>query len=327
MATPTTRAEFIDTCKRHLGHPVVKINVTEEQFDDRVDEALKYFYDYHFNGNDKIYYKHVVTANNWSDKVHSCNVVTSGTGYANSDTVVFTNQGGSTGSGATATITTDVNGAIQTCILDTNGEGYGVAPTVSVTTGGGSGASITCELGGWIPIPENILGVVRIFPIGFSQSSTQSIFNIRYQIALNDLYNLISSSVVPYFSAFQHIRLLEEVLVGQIPIRFNRHKNRAYIDMDWNITTVDNFIVIEGYEYIDPDVWPDVWKDRWLIDYATALFKLQWGNNMKKFQGTMLPGGVSMNGQQIYDEAQQELSAMRDEMINRFSLPSTMFIG
>ena len=327
MAEPTSRETYIETCKRRLGHPVTKINVTDEQADDRVDEALRYFWDYHFNGADKTYYKHVVTANNFAEKVHSCNVVSGGVGYANTDTVVFTNVGGTSGSGATATITTDGSGTILTCLLDTNGEGYGLPPTVSVTTGGGSGADITCELGGWIPIPENIIGAVRIFPIGFSESSTQSIFNIRYQIALNDLYNLTTSSIVPYFSTFQHLRLLEEVLVGQIPVRYNRHKNRMYLDMDWNITTENNFIVVEAFQVVDPDVWTDAWADRWLIDYGTALMKLQWGNNMKKFTGTMMPGGVVLNGQQIYDEAFAEVKELQKEMITTYSIPAPMMIG
>jgi len=327
MALPTSKTEFADYCKRQLGHPIVKINVTDEQVDDRIDQALKYYADYHFNGSDRTFYKHVVSANNFAEKVYDCTVVAGGTGYANTDTVVFTSVGGSSGSNAAATIITDGSGVIQSCTLTDNGEGYGLAPTVSVTSNTGSGASITCELGGWIPIPENIIGAIRIFPIGFSQSSTQSIFNIRYQIALNDLYNLTSSSVVPYFSAFQHIGLLEELLVGHVPVRYNRHKNRIYPDMDWNITTVGDYIVVEAYEVIDPAVWTDVWKDRWLLDYATALIKLQWGNNMKKFQGTMLPGGVQLNGQQIYDEAAAEIKEMQEEMISKYSLPSTFFIG
>ena len=327
MANPTSRAEFIATCRRRLGEPVAKVNVTEEQADDRVDEALKYFFDYHFSGADLHYYKHVVTANNYAQKVYDCTVVSGGTGYANTDTVVFTNAGGSAGSNAAAAIITDGSGVITSCTLSDNGKAYGLPPTVSVTSNTGTGASITCELGGWIPIPENIIGIVRLFPIGFSQSSTQSIFNIRYQIALNDLYNLTSSSIVPYFSAFQNLGLLEEILVGQIPVRYNRHKDRMYLDMDWNITNVGDVIVAEAYQIVDPDVWTDAWSDRWLLDYGTALIKLQWGNNMKKFQGTMLPGGVAMNGQGMFDEATAEIAAMREEMITKYSLPSTMFIG
>ncbi len=326
MAEPTTRAELIDTAKRRLGHPVVKINVTEEQADDRIDQALKYYYDYHFNGSQKLYYKHVVTANNFGDAVYDCTVGTAGTGYANTDTVVFTNVAGE-GSGATATITTDGNGAILDCTLDTNGNTYGVPPTVSVTSNTGTGAAITCELGGFVELPENIIGAVRVFPVGGTTSSTNNMFSIKYQIALNDLYTLTSNSIAPYYSAMQHIHLIEDILVGNIPIRYNRHKNRAFLDMNWDKAVPGSFFILEAFEVVDPNVWTDVWKDHWLIRYVTALLKLQWGNNLKKFTGTMLPGNVQLNGQQIYDEANLEIQQLEDEMINSYSIPNSWFIG
>lgn len=324
MAEPTTRQTFIDTCKRRLGWPVVEINVTEEQLDDRVDQALRYYYDYHFNGAQKVYYKHEITANNKGDVVYDLTVADGGTGYANTDTVVFSGGGGSN---AAATIVTDGSGVIQTATLTDNGDGYATAPTVSITTGGGSGASITAELGGFVPMPENIIGAVKLFPIGDSNNSTNNIFSIRYQIALNDLYTLTSNSIVPYYSAFQHIGLIEEILVGQIPIRYNRHKNRLYCDMDWNVTTAGEYMIVEAYEVVDPATWTDVWKDHWLLRYGTALFKLQWGNNLKKFQGVMLPGGIQIDGQTIYLEAIEEIRDLEAEMISSYSIPVNDFIG
>jgi len=325
MAEPNSRQELIDTCKRRLGEPLIKINMTEEQADDRVDQALKYYYEFHFNGAERTYYKHVVTANNKSDAIYDCTVVAGGTGYSNSDVITFTPD--VQGSGAEATITTDANGTILTCILDDNGDGYGTPPTVGITTSGGSGASITCELGGFIPMPENIIGAVKIFPIGNSESSTNNIFSIKYQIALNDLYTLTANSIVPFFSAFQHIRLLEEILIGRMPIRYNRHKNRAYIDMDWDKTVLGTYIIIEAFEIVDPDVWTDAWKDHWLLRYVTALFKLQWGNNLKLYTGTMLPGNIQLNGQTIYDEAMLEIQQLEDEMILSYSIPDSFIIG
>lgn len=324
MAAPTTRQELIDTCKRRLGHPVVEINVTEEQFDDRVDQALAYYQDYHFAGAQKAYYKHAVTANNKSDVIYDLTVSNGGTLYANSDVVVFSGGGGSN---AAATIVTDANGTITSATITNNGDGYATAPTVSLTSGTGSGASITANLGGFIPIPENIIGAVRVFPLGNSTTNASSIFSIRYQIALNDLYTLTSTSMVPYYSAFQHIALIEELLVGNYPIRYNRHKNRLYVDMDWNIVNVGDYMLVEAYEIVDPTVYADVWKDHWLLRYTTALFKLQWGNNLKKYSGVMLPGNISLNGQQIYDEAQMEIDKLEQEMINSYSLPVNDFIG
>ena len=246
MANPTTRATFKEYCLRALGKPVIEINVDDDQVDDRIDEALKNYWDYHFDGSEKIYYKHQVTANNKIDK--------------------------------------------------------------------------------YITMPENILGVVNIFDVG-GTLNTNNLFNIRYQIALNDLYTLTSVSMVPYYMAIQHIQFLEYLLVGKQPLRYNRHTDKLYIDMDWDKINEGNYLLIEAYEVIDPDVYIDAWNDRWLLEYATALIKRQWGNNLKKFDNMKLPGGLTFNGQQIFDEAEAEIKKLRQEMISSYSLPVTDMIG
>jgi len=243
---PTTRQEFAKNCLRRLGAGATEINVTDEQIDDRIDEALAYYFDYHFDGSDKTFYKHLVTD---TDK---------------------TNR------------------------------------------------SIT--------LPENINGVVKIFPIG-AGTNTNNLFNIRYQIALNDLYTLTSVSMVPYYMAMQHIRVLEELLVGQQPIRYSRHRNTLYVDMDWDKVDTGQYLLVEAYDVINPDVYTDVWKDRWLLQYCTALIKRQWGMNLKKFSGLAMPGGITYNGQITYDEAIAEISKLEEEMITTYSLPASDFIG
>jgi hypothetical protein len=127
--------------------------------------------------------------------------------------------------------------------------------------------------------------------------------------------------------ALQHVQFLEQMLVGQQPIRYNRHMNRLYVDMDWNIISSGDYIVAEAYQIVDPDVYTDAWADRWLLRYATCLIKLQWGNNLKKFQGMQLPGGIQFNGQKIYEEALQERIDLEKEMITSYSLPVTDMIG
>lgn len=246
MTVPTSRATFKEFCLRKLGKPVIEINVDEDQTDDRVDEALKYFWDYHFDGSEKIYFKYQVTAE------------------------TITNR--------------------------------------------------------YVPMPENVIGVVNLFPIG-QALNTNNLFNIRYQIALNDLYTLTSVSMVPYYMAMQHIQFLEMMLVGKQPIRYNRHMNRLYIDMDWGIINVNDYIVAEAYQIVDPDVYTKAWGDRWLQLYASCLIKQQWGNNLKKFQGMQLPGGLTFNGQQIYNEATEERQNLEHEMIYSYSLPVTDMIG
>jgi hypothetical protein len=125
----------------------------------------------------------------------------------------------------------------------------------------------------------------------------------------------------------QHIALLEEKFVGKQPIRFNRHTDKLYIEMDWDRINVGEFLVIECYKYLDPDEYNSVWGDWWLRRYTTALFKRQWGENMKKFEGMQLPGGVQFNGQKIWEEAIEEIRKLEDEVINNFSLPVTDMIG
>ena len=246
MAVPTTRSEFKEFCLRKLGKPVIEINVDDDQVEDRIDESLRYFWDYHFDGTERTYYKHIITS---QDK---------------------TNQ--------------------------------------------------------YIILPENIIGAVRIFDIGDPMVSN-NLFDIRYQIALNDLYTLTSVSMVPYYMAFQHIQLLEQLLVGKQFIRYNRHRNRLHLDMNWDKVTVGNYLIVEAFEIVDPDVFPDVWADRWLQEYTSQKIKQQWGANLIKFIGMELPGGVKFNGQKLYDDATNKIEKMEEEMIMNYSLPVTDMIG
>ena len=247
MAVPTTKDEFKEYCLRKLGKPVIEINVDDDQVDDRIDEALRYYWDYHFDGTDKIYYKHQVTATNIADK--------------------------------------------------------------------------------YVTVPENVIGAVRVFAIADPIVRSDDLFNIRYQIALNDLYTLTSVSMVPYYMTMEHLSLISEMLVGQQPIRFNRHKNRIYVDMDWTSITPGEYLVFEAYEVVDPDTWNQVWSDRWLQNYTTAKIKYQWGSNLTKFTGMNLPGGVQFNGEKILNDAQDELQKMEQEMISSYSLPVSDMIG
>lgn len=322
MASPTTRAEFKEYCLRKLGKPVIEINVDDDQVEDRIDEAIKYYWDYHFDGSERLYYKYMIQDSDRRDAVKEITIVDGGTGYSNSDTVVITKDPSCpTGTGATASIVTDNLGTIVQVNMTAPGAGYTLDPSVSITTSTGSGADLRGYKGGYIKIPENIIGVTGIFPIGDPSLSVNDIFNIRYQIALNDLYTLTSVQLTPYYMAMEHLALIQQLLVGQQPIRFNRHTDKMYIDTDWGKLPVGRFILIECYRVIDPNEYRDAWGDRWLSRYCTALIKKQWGNNMKKFSGMQLPGGITMNGQQIYEEAAEELAKLEDEMINSYSLP------
>ena len=161
---------------------------------------------------------------------------------------------------------------------------------------------------------------MNIFDIG-DATSTNNLFNVRYQIALNDLYDLSRYDLVPYFMNFMNIRFIEEMLIGKQPLRYNRHQNRLYIDMDWGKVTTDDYMIAEVYKILDPETYSDVYGDRWLSRYVTALFKVQWGSNLSKFVGMQLPGGVQFNGEQILQQGIEEKNHLEEEMITSFSLP------
>ena len=246
MTIPKNKEEFKENCLRRLGKPVIEINVDDDQVDDRIDEAVMYFWDYHFDGSEKIYYKHLLTDDDIQNK--------------------------------------------------------------------------------YIVLPDNIIGAVSIFDIG-AAIGTNNLFNIRYQIALNDLYTLTSVSMIPYYMAMSHIQFLEQMLVGKQPIRYNRHNNKLFLDMDWDRIGKDRYMIVEAYQVLDPNIYTKAWNDRWLLRYAACLIKQQWGQNLKKFEGMKMPGGLTFNGQKIFDEATQERKELEQEMIYTYSLPATDMIG
>lgn len=246
MAGPATRDEFKEYCLRKLGKPVIEINVTEDQVEDRVSEAMRFYWDYHFDGSEMVYYKHQITETDIANK--------------------------------------------------------------------------------YITVPENIMGVVSVFPIGDPSIRSDDLFNIRYQIALNDLYTLTSVSLVPYYMAMEHLSLMSEMLIGKQPIRYSRHKDRVYIDTDWTSMSAGKFLILQAYEVIDPDVYTDAYNDRWLQNYATALIKKQWGDNINKFSGMSLPGGVQFNGDKIQNDAEADIRRLEADMAS-IQLPIMDMIG
>lgn len=323
MAVPTSRTEFKDYCLRKLGAPVIEINVSEDQIEDRIDESLKMYWDYHFDGSEVVYYKHQVTGKERPGAANTVVITSGGTGYSNSDTISF-----SGGSGATFDLTTYANGTINSVTVSTGGRSYSNGASPTITTSGGSEANLSLVVGdGSILLPENIMGTVKVFNIGDPSIRSDDMFNIRYQIALNDLYTLTNVSLVPYYMAMEHLALIKEMLVPDVLIRYSRHKDKLYLDMDWDKINIGEYLVVEAYEVIDPEVYTDVWSDRWLQNYTTAKIKFQWGSNLTKFIGMSLPGGVQFNGERIMDDAKAEIDKMEQEMLTDYSMPVMDFYG
>ena len=154
-------------------------------------------------------------------------------------------------------------------------------------------------------------------------------FDIRYQLRLNDLFDFSSTSVIQYQMTMDNIDLLEHILVGETPIRFNQHQNRLYIDMDWeNDVTADvDYLLIECYRKLDPTTYTDIYDDIYLKRYATTLIKKQWGANLSKFNGVTMLGGVTMNGETLYSQAVEEQNKLEEEIQLAFELPVNHMIG
>lgn len=250
MAKPNTRQKLIDYCLRALGHPVIEINVDEDQLEDRVDEAIQYYQEYHGDAVVRNLLKHQVTQSDIDN------------GY-----------------------------------IDISGN-------------------------------TNMLSINNVFNV--SNSQTSSIFSVDYQIHLNDIFDLTAShgGIVNYEMTKQYMSLIDRNVNGMFEmIEWSRHKNRVNFHSDTLNGMKDKYVVFDGYSIIDETTFTDVFNDAFLKKYTTALFKRQWGLNLIKFEGMTLPGGVTLNGRQIFDDAKEEIQQLEEQMQLKHEMPPLDFIG
>jgi hypothetical protein len=179
---------------------------------------------------------------------------------------------------------------------------------------------------GWIPVDTNLLGITRIFDLT-TTSSGGGMFNVQYQFVLNNMSSMTGYSVVDYVMSMTHLSLLQEILAGKPMIRYNRRIDKLYIDVGAGDLTVGEYIIMEAYDIIDPDVYSDFWKDRWLQNYAATLIKENWGNVLTKFRDVQMVGGTTFNGEQILSDAREERLRMEEQAINTLQPLVHNFIG
>lgn len=247
MALLNTRQDLVNYCFRALGAPVVEINVDMDQVEDRVDEAIEYFRQYHYDGIEKVYLKHQITQQDVDNQ--------------------------------------------------------------------------------YITLPDYIYGITKVFPVAAGTSTSKSIFDLQYQLRLNDLYDLTSTSVIYYTQVMSHLALLDMTLNGHPVYRFNRMSGKLYIEASWvDEMLVGNYVLVECYRALDPSTATKIYNDIWLKHYTTALLKKQWAINIKKFQGLQLPGGVTIDGDSLYKEAVDEIKELEDEILNK-AAPLEWFMG
>ena len=248
MASVTSRQGLIDYCLRRLGQPVIEINVDEDQLDERVDDALEFFQEYHFDGVEKVFTKHTITQNDIDNE--------------------------------------------------------------------------------YISTDNSIISVVRVLPIPSFDSFQGGFFNEEYQMRLNDLNNFSGSSLLQWSMTLRNFSLIEELFSICPIMMFNRKQDRVYLETDWKEKfKVDDVLVIEAYKILDPSTYPQVYNDMFLKKYSTALIKRQWGENLKKYQGVVLPGGITLDGKTIYDEAIEEIRQIEEEVSLKYELPVDFNVG
>lgn len=250
MANPTSRQTLIDWCKRKLGAPVIEINVDDEQLEDRVDEALQYYQEFHSDSMYRAYLKHQITADD------------------------VTNE--------------------------------------------------------YVTVSPNVLFVSRVFNL-VDNTSARNFFDIKYQMHLNDIADLHSyiGDLAYYEQMQQYLSLLDMRLNGSVQASFSRRQNRLYLYGDWGDGDLKagDYIIAETYQVVDPATHTSVYNDMWLKEYVTSLIKQQWGANLIKFEGMQLPGGVMLNGRQLFDDATADIERLREKIRMDHELPPDFFVG
>ena len=251
MANPNSRATLIDYAKRKLGDPVIEINVDEDQLEDRVDEALQYYQEFHSDATLRTFLKHQVTATDISNE--------------------------------------------------------------------------------YITLSADITFVSKLFPISSSFNNSFNFFDIKYQMMLNDIADMqnFAGDLAYYEQMQQYLSLLDMKLNGQPQVQFSRKQNRLYIFGDFQDDDINegDYIVAEVYTEINDSDHTSIFNDMFLKEYTTALIKQQWGQNLIKFEGMQLPGGVILNGRQIYDDATGEIETLRQRVRDEHELPPDFFVG
>ena len=210
-----------------------------------------------------------------------------------------------------------------------NTDGVGIVTSTGNSTnvsGLGTVTSNFYETSNFIQVPDAVVGIDRIFKFDTS-SISGGMFSIKYQLFLNDLYYFNAVNLLQYSMTKTYLEDIDFLLTTDKQIRFNKRQNRLYLDIDWKAQEVGTFLVIQCDRILDPDNFTSVYNDSFLKLYLTSLIKRQWGQNLIKFQGVKLPGGLEMNGRQIYDDAERELESIRSRLISEYELPPLDFIG
>lgn len=324
MALPTTRTEFKTYLRRRLGEPVITVNISDDQLEERIDDALAFFQDYHFDGSEKVYLKHRVSYSNLT-------FTASATGTFANNEIIRGLTSNAYGKAYTSNANSTFVQFTYTSAVPANT--FSVGETVRGATSNATATISAVALGDYdhqyLPVSNLVLSVSKILPLdGFAVDRSTGLFSWNYQFLMNDLSWLSSSSVISYYLTRSHMELLNDLFIGTVNVRYNRHASRLYLDLDWSTDIrAGDYVIVEAQRVLDPASFSHVWSDRFLRDYATAVVKKQWGQNLIKYEGVQMPGGITLNGRAIYDEGTREAQQLEEQIQQKYELPPEFFVA
>lgn len=335
MPIPDSRDEFKEYCLRALGKPVIQVNVEDEQVEDRIDEAVYVYQQHHYDAVVQTYMQHRITASTmvfdapisgtFRDREAILGATTHTTGICyetiNSTAILFVTSR----SNEDSIPATDV-------LSDTARASFQVGEVITGGLSGASGTIASITFGDidnrWFHVADSVIGITKVFVPYDSGLSGDLLFDAQAQFNVALLSNFAVNSIVPYVIGRQYQQLMNDTFRGRPAVRFKRHMNRLYVDINWNTTfRPGQVVIVDGFRVIDPDTYTDVWSDRWLQRYATALIKRQWGQNLSKYNGIALPGGVHLDGKSMFMEAAQEIKDLEIELQDRYTEPPMFIVG
>jgi hypothetical protein len=318
-----SRVDLIQYALRKLGQPVIKISVAPEQIEDRVDEALQFFQDFHYDSTERVYLKHQIT----------------GTQITVSSTANFMPGEYVVGQTSNNKFLVDSIGNPTTLVTknvtDTKNIPAQTFTFGELLVGQTSGASTTFVSKvagdtetGFIPVSDMVIGIIRVVPWWHAtQNPNAYLFDPKYQAILATFNNLASGSLIYYEQLMQHISTMDQVLRPVESFRFNRKMSQIYLDFDWATAQIGSYILVECYRILDPEVFVEIYNDRMLKKLVTAKIKYQWAQNLSLYAGVQLLGGVTVDAASLMAQAVAELESAESEIREIYSTPSIGFIG
>ncbi len=316
-----SRVDLIEYALRKLGKPVIQIEVDMEQVEDRVDEALQFFQDFHYDGTERVYLKHQITGTEIE--------VDSTAGFVLNEYVT-----GPTGTVFQIEIIKSATVLITKMVKDNKGlpnATYEIGDTLTGLSSGSVATFVAKTTGdienGWVPVSDMVTGVIRAIPWHEATNSAFYMFDPKYQVIMSTFQNLSSTSMIYYEQLMSHISLIDQLLRPIDSLRFNRKMSRISLDFDWNEATIGSFLIFECYRILDPEVFNEIYNDRMLKHLVTAKIKYQWASNISKYTNIQLLGGITIDGARLMAEAAAEIQSSETEIRESYEEFAVGFLG